>query len=42
MPRKPLEERRFDRILEEYKSKYNVESLDSPNDIANLHTMIRN
>jgi len=42
MPRKPIEERRFDRILEEYKSKYNVESLDSPNDIANLHTMIRN
>lgn len=32
----------FDRKLEEYKQKYNVESLDSPNDIANLHTMIRN
>lgn len=42
MPRKPSNELRFDRILNEYKGKYNVESLDSPNDIANLHTMIRN
>jgi len=42
MPRKPLNERKFDLILLEYKSKYNVDSLDSPNDIANLHTMIRN
>lgn len=42
MPRKPATELRFDRILNEYKDKYNVESLDSPNDIANLHTMIRN
>lgn len=42
MPRKPLTERKFDNILQEYKSKYNVDSLDSPNDIANLHTMIRN
>jgi hypothetical protein len=34
--------KRFDAILEEYKSKYNVDSLDSPNDTANLHAMIRN
>lgn len=32
----------FDRILIEYRKRYNVESLDSPNDIANLHSMIRN
>lgn len=42
MPRKPLTERKFDNILQEYKAKYNVDSLDSPNDVANLHTMIRN
>lgn len=42
MPRKPANELKFDRILQEYRIKYNVESLDSPNDIANLHTMIRN
>lgn len=42
MPRKPLNERRFDAILAEYKKKYNVDSLDSPNDVANLNTMIRN
>lgn len=42
MPRKPANELKFDRILQEYRTKYNVESLDSPNDIANLHTMIRN
>ena len=42
MGRKPLTERKFEQILQEYKSKYNVDSLDSPNDIANLHTMIRN
>ncbi len=42
MGRKASTEVRFERILQEYKSKYNVDSLDSPNDIANLHTMIRN
>lgn len=42
MPRKPANELKFDRILQEYRTKYNVESLDSPNDLANLNTMIRN
>jgi len=32
----------FDSVLAEYKQKYNVESLDSPNDVSNLHAMIRN
>jgi hypothetical protein len=42
MPRKAPNELKFDRVLAEYRQKYNVDSLDSPNDIANLHTMIRN
>lgn len=33
---------KFDDILEEYAKKYDIESLSSPNDVANLHTMIRN
>ncbi len=32
----------FERTLAAYKQKYNVDSLDSPNDVANLHSMIRN
>ena len=32
----------FDTILAEYQQKYNVDSLNSPNDVANLHSMIRN
>lgn len=32
----------FDEVLAEYKQKYNVDSLDSPNDLANLYSMIRN
>lgn len=32
----------FETVLAEYRSKYNVDSLDSPNDVANLHAMIRN
>lgn len=28
--------------MEEYRSKYDVDSLSNPNDLANLHTMIRN
>lgn len=35
-------EARFNTVLADYKQKFNVDSLDSPNDIANLHTMIRN
>ena len=42
MPRKAGMELQFDRILAEYKQKYNVDTLDSPNDVANLHSMIRN
>lgn len=42
MPRKPATELKFDRMLNEYRQKFNVDTLDSPNDIANLHTMIRN
>lgn len=32
----------FETVLAEYRSKYNVDTLDSPNDVANLHAMIRN
>lgn len=32
----------FDKVLAEYKEKYDVDTLSSPNDIANLHAMIRN
>jgi hypothetical protein len=32
----------FARILAEYSAKYNVDTLDSPNDRSNLHAMIRN
>ncbi len=35
-------EKRFELLLAEYKEKYNVDALDSPNDVANLHAMIRN
>lgn len=42
MPRKPGIELQFDRILNEYRSTYNVDALNSPNDVANLHSMIRN
>ncbi len=42
MPRKAPIELRFDKMLNEYREKFNVDSLDSPNDMANLHTMIRN
>lgn len=42
MPRKPGIELQFDRVLLEYRQKYNVDTLDSPNDVANLHSMIRN
>jgi len=43
-PRKPLiaPVDDFATVLAEYRLKYNVEQLDSPNDVANLHTMIRN
>jgi len=42
-PRKtPVINEEFNTILAEYRLKYNVEQLDSPNDLANLHTMIRN
>lgn len=33
---------RFNEALSQYKEKYNVDQLDSPNDIASLQTMIRN
>lgn len=42
MPRPAGNAKRFQDTLAEYKAKYNVESLDSPNDVANLHAMIRN
>lgn len=42
MPRKPPQVLKFERKLAEYSEKFNVDSLDSPNDIANLHTMINN
>lgn len=32
----------FDKILAEYSAKYNVDTLDSPNDRSNLYAMIRN
>lgn len=32
----------YDTILAEYKIRYNVDTLDSPNDLANLRQMIRN
>lgn len=32
----------FNDILTQYKEKYDVESLENPNDLANLETMIRN
>lgn len=35
-------ESRFNTVLADYKQKFNVDSLDSPNDVANLHSMIRN
>lgn len=33
---------KFEKTLAEYKDKYNVDQLDSPNDVASLRTMIRN
>jgi rubrerythrin len=33
---------KFERILNEYSKRYDIESLSNPNDLANLHTMIRN
>jgi len=35
-------DQRFQETLLEYRKRYNVETLDSPNDLANLNTMIRN
>ena len=35
-------EKQFNTVLIEYKKKYNVDALDSPNDQANLQSMIRN
>ena len=32
----------YEKILTEYKQRYNVDTLDSPNDFANLRQMIRN
>lgn len=32
----------YEKALAEYREKYNVDQLDSPNDIASLRTMIRN
>lgn len=32
----------FDAIMAEYRAKYDVDSLENPNDLANLETMIRN
>lgn len=32
----------FDRIMQIYREKYDVDSLQNPNDLANLETMIRN
>lgn len=41
-PRKVNKSDEFNNLLSDYTLKYNVEQLDSPNDISNLHTMIRN
>ena len=35
-------QKKFKEILEDYRAKYNVDALDSPNDVANLNSMIRN
>lgn len=40
-PQKALENK-FSEVLLEYKKRYNVDTLDSPNDVANLNSMIRN
>lgn len=32
----------FDKILSDYREKYDVDRLENPNDLANLHSMIRN
>lgn len=32
----------YEKVLAEYKQRYNVDTLDSPNDFANLRQMIRN
>lgn len=33
---------RFDAVIKAYAEKYDIESLSSPNDVANLHTLVRN
>lgn len=33
---------RFDEILEQYRAQYDIDSLSSPNDQANLHALIQN
>jgi hypothetical protein len=35
-------EKEFNRILQEYSERYDIEGLSSPNDVANLNNMIRN
>jgi len=42
MPPKIIRDNRFEETLTQYRNKYNVDQLDSPNDIASLQTMIRN
>lgn len=37
-----VKDKEFDRIMAEYREKYDVDSLQNPNDKANLETMIRN
>lgn len=42
MPKAQSFDQKFTKALEEYSKRYDVDALDSPNDIANLHNMIRN
>lgn len=41
-PNKKLTSKAFLEVMSQYKEKYDVESLENPNDYANLETMIRN
>lgn len=42
MAGKKLTSKAFNDVLAQYKERYDVESLENPNDLANLETMIRN
>jgi len=42
MARKANFDTRFELTMQEYGKRYDIDSLTNPNDLANLHTMIRN